>query len=611
MASIELLMLFLLASGIIAYFLTKLNTSLGSIFTIFAVMFVFVSLAAYGLNLQLIETVHYIPGASFTQTYLGLYFVLIITFVYLMVSFFHPYYLDHYPYKDSYNLLFLLSLAGILGAFFTDNFLQLFFYFELIIWTTMFLIPQGKSREAAVSYFGFSVAGSVAMLIGIFMIYINNGHSFDIASGLAALSGTKAIWVFILFMLASFSKLGIFPLHIWLPIAHGNAPHPFSPVLSGALVKLGAFIGVLALVKIAPASGVIGVIDMHVAQYIVALLGSVSIIFGTMMAIKEDDAKKLLAYSSMSHGGYILVSFSILNSVGFAGGLYHILAHALASAGAFMAIATVARAAGTTKMKELGGMIHKMPITYLAYLIAIISMAGIPPMGGFVSKWLIFQAVINKGMIFVTIAVFFGSVGSFLYVFRPLASLFLGQELTEYKGIKEAPVVMLIPTFIIMGLNMYTGTFPSKVFEFINKIVIEAGFPGLNVTSTGIVDVYSGQGVLYPTLISIVFGVGTLIAFLIFILLKKSRKVSLMDTYTAGNFVHDEHLLHYTTDFYAPIERLYEKHSNKMTKFYASLAENTKQLGKLGKYLFMPKDFSVTFVWIILVVIFLLWGEVL
>ena len=88
-----------------------------------------------------------------------------------MVSFFHPHFLDKYKYKDSYNLLFLLSLAGILGAFFTDNFIQLFFFFELIIWSTMLLIPQGKSRSAAVSYFGFSVAGSVALLIGIFMIY--------------------------------------------------------------------------------------------------------------------------------------------------------------------------------------------------------------------------------------------------------------------------------------------------------------------------------------------------------------------------------------------------------------------------------------------------------
>ena len=571
-------------------------------------MFVFISLAGFGFGVNLIETANLFPALSFTQTYLGFYFAIIIVFIYLMVSFFHPYYINEYKYKDSYNMLFLMSLAGIIGAFFTDNFLQLFFFFELIIWTTMFLIPQGKSKDAAVSYFGFSVAGSVAMLIGIFIIY-NVSGGMDITVGLQALSGTNAIVVFILFLIASFAKLGAFPLHIWLPIAHGNAPHPFSPVLSGALVKLGAFIGILALVKIAPATGMFAAINLPIGQYVVAILGSVSIVFGTLMAIREDDAKKLLAYSSMSHGGYILVAFSLMNSMAFAGGFYHILAHAVASAAAFMAIAAVARAAGTTKMKELGGMIHKMPLTYLAYLIAIISMAGIPPMGGFISKWLIFQAVIDKGLIFVGIAVFFGSIGSFLYVFRPLAALFLGQELREYKGIKEAPILMLIPTFILMGLNIYTGIFPAAILNYINNIIAELGNYSPIVVTT--FEINGANGILNPALISLVFGVGVLIAFIIFILLKKSRKVSLMDTYTAANFVHDEHLLHYTTDFYAPLERIYEKHTGWMKKFYTALAQKVRDIGQLSKYLFMSKNIGKTVFWIIAIIILLLWGEIL
>lgn len=613
MASIEYLILFLAGAGLISYLLTKLNTTVGSIFTIFATMFVFVSLAAYGFGMNLNTTVNLLPGFSFTQTYLGFYFVIIIAFVYLMVSFFHPYYLNEYKYKDSYNLLFLLSLAGILGAFYTDNFLNLFFFFELIIWTTMFLIPQGKSRDAAVSYFGFSVAGSVAMLLGIFIIFNVTG-TFAISAGLAGLAGTNAIVVFVLFMIAALAKLGSFPLHIWLPIAHGNAPHPFSPVLSGALVKLGAFIAVLALIRITPAAGRIPVMGLPIAQYIIAIIGSLSIVFGTLMAIRSDDAKKLLAYSSMSHGGYILVAFSIFTdsqtaALGYAGGFYHILAHALASAGAFMAIAAVARATGTTKMKELGGMIHKMPITYLAYLIAIISMAGIPPMGGFISKWLIFQATINNGMILVAVAVFFGSVGSFLYVFRPLAALFLGQEFTEYKGVKEAPLLMLIPTFIIMGLNIYTGVFPNAILRFINNIITEMG--PFQPIVLGDMTISGTNGILWPALISLVFAVGVAIAFIIFILLKKSRKVSLMDTYTAANFVHDEHLLHYSVDFYAPLERLYEKQTHWMKKFYNSLAQKVKELGKLGKYLFMSKNIGTTLLWIMTIIILLLWGEVL
>ena len=607
MSNIELLILTLVLGSLIAYGLTRIKQVIGSVFTIFVVMFVFVSLAAYGFNMALDTTVNYLPGVSFEQTYLGFYFSIIIVFIYLMVSFFHPHFLDKYEYKSTYNLLFLLSLAGVVGAFYTDHFLNLFLFFELIIWTTMFLIPQGKSKKAAVTYFGFSLAGSVALLLGIMMAYQSTG-SLYIVESLGRLSGTSAVMVFVLFLIAAFAKLGAFPLHIWLPIAHGNAPHPFSPVLSGALVKLGAFIGILALVRIVPATGTFEAMGLPIGHYVIALLGGLSIIFGTLMAIKADDAKELLAYSSMSHGGYILVAFSIFNSIAFAGGLYHILAHALASAGAFMAIAAVARVTHTTKISEMGGMIHKMPITYLAYLIAIISMAGIPPMGGFISKWLIFQAVIDQGMVFVGIAVFFGSVGSFLYVFRPLAALFLGQEFREYKDAKEAPLLLLIPTVIIMGLNIYTGVFPKVFFDVINNVILELGFGGITYTTFTI----SGtNGVLNPGLISLVFIVGIVIAFIIFILLKKSRKVGLMDTYTAGNFVHDEHLFHYSTDFYAPLERLYEKQSHYMTKFYKALAEKVKEIGRFLKYVFMTNSLSVTILLIISIVIFVLWGEVL
>ncbi|MFH1692920.1 MAG: proton-conducting transporter membrane subunit [Bacillota bacterium] len=606
MASIEFLILFLVASSIVAYFLTKVNSFLGSVITIFSAMFVFISLVAYGFNATLVTDVLYLPGFTFEFTYLGAFFAIIVAFVYLMVSFFHPYFVDHYKYKNAYNMLFLLSLAGVFGAFFTNNFLQLFFFFELIVWSTMFLIPLGKSKSAAVSYFGFSAAGSLAMLFGIFIMFREVG-SFDITQGLASLSGTNAVIVFISFLIAAFAKLGVFPLHIWLPIAHGNAPHPFSPVLSGALVKLGAFVAVLALIRISPASSVITAINLPYAHYIIALLGAASIVFGTLMAIKEDDAKKLLAYSSMSHGGYIIVAFSLLDSVAFAGGFYHILAHALASAGAFMAIAAVARQTGTTKMSELGGIIHKMPITYVVYLVAIISMAGIPPMGGFISKWLIFQAVIDKGMIFVAIAVFFGSIGSFLYVFRPLAALFLGQELPQYKKtVKEAPILMLIPMIIITLLNMYTGILPNGIFGFINKILGELGFvPILSTTF----ELTGYNGVLNPALIAGVFGFGVVVAFIIFILLKKSRQVGLMDTYTAANFIHTEELLHYTVDFYAPLERLYEKHSTIMTDFFDALANKVKELGKLAKYLFMSKYVEVAIFWIVAIMAFLLWGE--
>jgi NADH-quinone oxidoreductase subunit M len=606
MASLELLILLVAVSAIVSYGLTKINATIGAIFTIFVTTFVFGSLAFYGFDLSMDTTVNILPHIVFSQSYIGFYFTIIIVFIYLMVSFFHPNFLKMVPYKGAYSFLFLLSLAGILGAFYTAHFLQLFFFFELTIWSTFFLIPQGKKRDAAIPYFAFGVAGSVLMLIGIFIIYNQTGH-FEILSGLAALSGSSATWVFVLFVISGFAKLGAFPLHTWLPVAHGNAPHSFSPVLSGALVKLGAFVAILGLVAIGVSTPMIDAIGLPIGHLIVAFLGALSIVFGTLMAIKEDDAKKLLAYSSMSHGGYILVAFSLLNDSGFAGGFYHILAHALASASGFLAIAAVARVTKTTKMKELGGMIHNMPITYLAYLIAIISMAGIPPMGGFISKWLIFQGVIDRGLIIVGVAVFFGSVGSFLYVFRPLAALFLGQQLSEYKHIKEAPLFMLIPTFILMLANIYTGVLPYGILNYINQIIVDFGGSAIDVSNSVIT---VKHGAIDPMLISGIFGVGVFVSFIIFIVLKKSKKVGLMDTYTAANFVHDEHLLHYTTDFYAPLERLYERYTTWMTRFYTALAEKVKELGSLSRYLFMS-SVKQPILWILVGLVVILWGDLL
>lgn len=608
MANLELLILLTAFGGVLAYFLGRWNKILGSGMTILVSGLVFVSLTYYGLNDSLDMSTSILPnGFTFASTYLGIFFAIIVTFVFFMVSFFNPFFIEKYKYPALYSMLYLFILAGSIGVFFATNFIELFFFFEFVVWTSLFLIPMGKSKSAAVTYYGFSAVGSFALLFAV-LVMGNAAGSFDIEAGLAAVSGGDSVIVFILLMVAAFSKLGAFPLHIWLPITHGNAPDPFSPVLSGGLVKLGAFVAVMGLVKMAPVGFMIDAIDLQFGQIVVAVLGALTIVFGTLMAIREDDAKRLLAYSSVSHGGYILVALSIADTIGITGGLYHVIAHALASTAGFLAIAAVSRVTGTTKMKELGGIIHKMPITYIVYLVAIISMAGIPPMGGFVSKWLIFQAVIDRGLIFVAMAAFFGSIGSFLYVFRPLAALFLGQELPKYKKIKEAPLLMLFPMVVLTLMNIYTGVLPNSILKFTNKILGELGVDPILLGSSYI---QGANGKLNAPLIAGVFGVGVLVAFIIFISLKKSKKVGLMDTYTAGNFIYTEQLLHYTTDFYAPLERLYEKYIHIMTNFYDNLANKVKEFGRVVKYFFFTYKPEIMVFWIVIITAFLLWGEVL
>jgi len=609
MASLEILIFISALGGLLAFLLGKWNKIVGSGITILISGIVFVSVTYYGLQDGLDMAVTYLPnGFTFATTYLGLFFTIIVTFVFFMVSFFNPYFIEKYKFPALYSMLYLWVLTGTLGVFFSTNFIEMFFFFEFVVWTSLFLIPMGKSKSAAVTYYGFSAVGSFALFFAV-LVMANSAGSFDIEAGLSAVSGGDLVLVFILLMVAAFSKLGAFPLHIWLPVTHGNAPDPFSPVLSGGLVKLGAFVAVMGLIKLAPVGFMIDAINLPFGQLVIALLGALTIIFGTLMAIRSDDAKRLLAYSSVSHGGYILVALALFDSVSVSGGLYHVVAHALASTAAFLSIAAVSRVTGTTKMSELGGIIHKMPITYIVYLVAIISMAGIPPMGGFISKWLIFQAVIDRGMIFVAIAAFFGSIGSFLYVFRPLAALFLGQELPQFKlTVKEAPILMLVPMIILTLLNIYTGVFPNTILRFTNKVLVELNISPLVL---GDYSITGYNGVLQPALISAMFGIGVAVAFIIFIVLKKSKKVGLMDTYTAGNFIYTEELLHYTTNFYAPLERLYDKYTNIMTDFYENLAFKVKEFGRVVKYFFFTYKPEIMVFWIVVIMTFLLWGDVL
>ncbi|AIO18904.1 NADH-quinone oxidoreductase subunit L [Candidatus Izimaplasma bacterium HR1] len=608
MASLEMILIIVLVAGVLAYLLGKLNKVLSGSVTILASGFAFVSIAYYGFNNGLDTTSDLLPFVTYGVENLSLYFGIIVTFVFFMVSFFNPYFIDKYKYPSLYSMLYLFSLAGVIGVFFTNNFIVLFFFFELVVWSSLFLIPLGKSKKAASWYYGFSAFGSFALLFAILIMSASNGGSFEIASSLSAISGSNRVLVFILLMIAGFAKLGAFPLHIWLPKVLTHAPDPVTSVFSGGLEKLGAFIAVIGLLKVMPVTYNIEVLDMQVTHYLITVLGALTIVFGTLMAIRQDDAKKLLAYSSMSNAGYILVGLAIMSNTSVSGALYHVLAHALASTAAFLAIGAVKRQTGTAKMSQLGGIIHKMPVTYLVYLIAIISMAGIPPMGGFVSKWLIFQSVIDEGLIFIAIATFFGSIGSFLYVFRPLAALFLGQELPQYKKtIKEVPLLMMLPLLILSALNIFTGVYPKDILVFINKILVELNIEQLVITTWTIT---GKNGDLNPGLIGAIFGIGVAVSFLIFIVLKKSKKVGLMDTYTAGNFVYTEELLHYSVDFYAPLERLYEKYIHIMKNFYNSLANKVKEFGRVVKYFFFTNKPEVTVLFIVLTIIFLLWGEI-
>lgn len=597
----------LLIAGLVAYYVTKINPIAGASVTIIATLFV---LGLYLIQGDSIASNDAIGIIQFTVTPLGWFFSVLMLVVYSMVAFFNPYWMKKMIHPAVYNMLFMFSLGGTLGVFMADHFLVLFIFWEIVVWSSLFIIPLGKSRQASVVYYAMSTFGSFTMLYAIFMLYAKY-QSFNIKVVLAAAGKEPqvALAAFILILIAGLVKLGVFPFHIWLPMAHGNAPDTFSPVLSGGLVKLGAFAAIIVttVLPIYKAfDNQVTVFGVPILVYCLMLLGAVSIVVGTLMAIKQEDAKKLLAYSSVANAGYILIGILLSTQLSMSGALVHIFAHAIASAAAFLSIAAVSYRAGTTKMSELGGLIQRMPITYMVYLIAIISMAGIPPMAGFISKWLLFQALAKQGMFIILGAMFFGSVGSFLYVFRPLSAVFLGQLKQQHNDIKEAPIGMIIPMIVLSLISLFYGVVPSGLVSYSAKIEASLGMENL-VETSGLV-IKGSNGDLNAPLITGIFAFGFVIALIIFLLGPKSRKVGLMDTYTAGEFLYTPELYHYSFNFYAPFERLYAKHPN-IVAMYEGLVERIKDIGKFIRFFFFSKSPARGVMWIILTLILLMWGE--
>jgi NADH-quinone oxidoreductase subunit M len=611
MALNSLLLIGLLAAPL-TYVLTKVNKKLGSYFTIFSTLFILIFLFGYmddtGSIFNLISFGEF--SLQLVTSNYGWYFSIIMVLTYFLVSFFNPFWVEKLINPASYNMLYVFSVVSTLGVFYAKDFLTLFIFWEMVVWSSLFIIPLGKSRKASVVYYTISTIGSFSMFFAIMYLY-SMYQTFDISviSQNLINSPNTAIMAYFLIIIAGLAKLGIFPFHTWLPIAHGNAPHTFSPVLSGGLVKMGGFVALLASAVI-PTSQIfsnhIKIIGVPYENYIVMVLGAISIVVGTLMAIKQEDAKRLIAYSTVANGGYILIGISLLDQSGFAGGMMHIFNHAMASAAMFLTIGAVAYRTGTTKMSELGGLIKKMPVTFAAYLIAIISMAGIPPMSGFASKWLIFQGLANKGLMFMAFAAFFGSIGSFMYVFRPLATVFLGQLSPKYNDVKEVPFLMQVPMLIMSLLTIYFGVMPSHMLTFISKIQSSLNITPITIEGSKI---YSFSGMWDSVIVTLVFVIGFIIAALVFYTHKKAEPVDQMNTYTSGEFIYDPESYHYAKNYYAPFERLYKNHPS-VEKFYDSIVLRINEFGHLIRSWFFSSNVSTGVFWIsVIITIAFFWGD--
>ncbi|MGA1822390.1 MAG: proton-conducting transporter membrane subunit [Thermoplasmatota archaeon] len=489
--------------------------------------------------------------------------------------------------------LFMLSLAGGIGVAMARDLLTLFFMWELMTWSSLLLIGDSRklSGRAFRIYLAFGMLSALSILMLAALSWNRTGTvGFDnFARAVAAGGRPFQVLVLVLGLVGFGTKAAMFPFHVWAPGAYAHTPDPFTAFFSGGLSKAGIY-GVIITVDVFVGIGVLTAFGawngLTGLGLLIAILGALTALVGGVMAMFQDDAKKLLAYSSVSQLGYIFVGIGIGSSLGIAGALYHVLNHTVFKALLFMGIGAVIYRTGESRLSRLGGMIHVMPATFFMFLVGIFAAAAIPITSGLASKWLIYESALDKGIGVLVPILFIASVAAFLYSFRILQGGFMGQLRDEFRDIREAPVTMLIPMGILTAILIMIGFAPGLPMILIEKAMEDIG---MSAPSYSAIELGSGVGTYSGLVVMLSVGVGFLVAAILFFSRPLGRKINLRDTFTSGEepIPKMDRKFHYAYKFYYPYERVLKPYFNNWTgKFYHRLFRTASQIARLHRSVF-------------------------
>ena len=346
-------------------------------------------------------------------------------------------------YTDTWKFysLFLLMLAGMNGVIITGDLFNLFVFMEIASIASYALVAFGTGREELEAGFKYMVMGSLAssfILLGIVFLYSVTAtlNMADMSSAISTRTGSPLLlFVSALFLVGFGLKAALVPFHAWLPDAHSSAPAPISAMLSGVLIKT---LGVYALVRIM--FSVFGVTPLVLKMLMV--LGILSVIVGAFLAIGQWDFKRLLAYSSISQVGYVILGIGLGTPLGILGGIFHLFNHAIFKSLLFLNSGAVDYATGTRDLRQMGGLKEKMPVTAATSLVASMSIAGVPPFSGFWSKLIIIVACVQGRHYVYAFLAALVSVVTLAMFMKVQRYAFYGEVPERWLNVREVPFSM-------------------------------------------------------------------------------------------------------------------------------------------------------------------------
>jgi NADH-quinone oxidoreductase subunit M len=385
-----------------------------------------------------------------------------------------------------YYSLFLLLLASMMGVFLALDLFLFYVFFEVMLLPMYFLIGiwGGENREyAAIKFLLYTLFGSVFILVAILILYFWNGdptrttlvagqvyqaHTFDVLKLMRAVSESSYYGasiqqlVFVLFLIGFSIKLPAVPFHTWLPDAHVQAPTPISMILAGVLLKVGGY----GLVRLAWPLAPVGAYNL---SYWVAIAGVISILYGALAAMAQTDFKRLVAYSSVSHMGYVTLGLAVMNMVpdpryyayGVNGAMFMMIAHGITSSGMFFLVGVIYDRAHTRDLNKLGGLFNPMPLYGAVSFLIFFGSMGLPGLCGFIAEVFVILAAFNYSPLLAVLAAA-AVVLTAGYILWTLQRVFLGRN-EQYRGLPDmnlrefligAPLVLF--TIVLGVLPQYS-----------------------------------------------------------------------------------------------------------------------------------------------------------
>lgn len=433
------------------------------------------TLAIAATGLLLVLTLRLIPGigsglkyevmgARFALDSVSLLFLVAVNVVAFACMIYATSYVGHLGGRGKFFALFLIMVSGLNMMLLTGDLFSLYVFLEVASIASYVLVAfslEHDGIESAIKYLLLSVVATAMVLIGIMIVYVNTG-SLDFEAVkmiLAAQEGAlPAIYLLAaaLFLGGFGLKAALMPFHAWLPDAHPSAPAPISAMLSGVVIKVG---GVYAMARIFfyifP--------DIGQVHTIFLLLGTLSMIAGAVLAYFQRDFKRMLAYSSISQIGYIMIGLGIGNLLGLVGALFHIFNHALFKSLLFLNSGAVQYRLGTRDIEEMGGLENRMPVTSITSVFGTLSIAGVPPFNGFWSKLFIIMGALAAGQTTVAVLAILVSIFTLGYFLIIQRKVFFGKLNAKWQDIREAPFAMSCAVILLAAACLLSGVFFNSV----------------------------------------------------------------------------------------------------------------------------------------------------